>query len=71
MAEQALSVYYLKFPKEGMDIILAGLNELPHKVSRPVFDAVLQQLQAQEAEANALEEQQALTARKPRRKNTG
>jgi hypothetical protein len=43
-----LDLYTLQLPKAGMDIILAGLNELPHKVVRGVYDSTLRQLQDQE-----------------------
>ena len=32
-------------------VVLAGLNELPHRVSRAVFDSLLQQLRQEQSSA--------------------
>lgn len=49
----ALPVYTISGPKEVFNVILAALNELPHKVARGPYDAVLKQLQDQEAASAA------------------
>jgi len=43
----------LKLAPEAINVILAGLEELPHKISRRVLDEVLQQCQAQAQPAPA------------------
>ena len=37
----------LKLPVSAINILLEGLDGLPHKVSRRVFDEVIKQAQAQ------------------------
>ena len=46
-----LPSYTITLSKEGMDIILSGLGELPHKVARGVYDSTLRQLQEQEQQS--------------------
>lgn len=41
-------LYELKLTKQGMDIILAALAELPYKVSGPLIDECMKQWTAQE-----------------------
>ena len=50
---EALPVYTVSGPKQVFDVILAALNELPHKIARGPYDAVLRQLQEQEAASAA------------------
>ena len=44
-----LESYTLTLPKSGMDAVIAGLNELPYKIARPVIEEALRQFIAQEA----------------------
>jgi hypothetical protein len=37
----------VKLSAQEWNIVLAGLNELQHRISRPVFDNICQQLQQQ------------------------
>lgn len=57
-----LPVYTLQLPKEGMDVILAGLNELPLKIARGVYDSALRQFQEQEQAAMQQESMQRVAA---------
>lgn len=59
---KALPIYEVKLPKEGFDLILGALNELPHKTVRGVLDEILQQLRDQEAAADQLESKAAAVA---------
>ena len=43
--------FNIKVTPEHVNTIFAGLDELPHKVSRRTLDHILQQVQAQEAAA--------------------
>lgn len=45
--------FTIKLQAEQVNIVLAGLDELQHKVSRRTLDAILQQVKAQEAAAQA------------------
>lgn len=47
--------FTIKLQAEHVNVILAGLDELQHKVSRRTLDHILQQVQAQEAAARAPE----------------
>lgn len=62
---KTLDMYNAQFPKEGMDVLIAGLNELPHKIARPVFDALLLQLKAQEAIADVQAQQESQPPSEP------
>ena len=46
-----VNTYTLNLPKQGMDIIVAALSELPYKVSKPVLDEAMRQFVAQEQAA--------------------
>jgi hypothetical protein len=52
-------LYELKLPKQGMDIILAGLAELPYKASGALIEECMKQWTQQERD----EQQAADTAR--------
>jgi hypothetical protein len=41
--------YQLSLTKQGMDVIVAGLAELPYKLAKPVLDECMRQFIAQEA----------------------
>lgn len=43
--------FTIKLQAEHINVVLAGLDELQHKVSRRTLDTILQQVQAQEAAA--------------------
>jgi hypothetical protein len=43
--------YTLTLPKAGMDLIIAGLSELPYKAAKPVLEEAMRQFIAQEAAA--------------------
>lgn len=47
-------MYELKLSQQEMQVILAGLGELPMKVAAGVYASVRQQVQAQDA-ANAID----------------
>jgi hypothetical protein len=53
-------MYQLNLNKQGMDVIVAGLAELPYKLAKPVLDECMRQFMAQEAAA-----EQAATAPEP------
>lgn len=40
--------FTITLPAEQLNVVLAGLDELKHSVSRRVVDAILQQVQAQQ-----------------------
>ena len=43
--------FTITLPAEQVNVVLAGLDELQHKVSRRTLDNILQQVKAQEAQA--------------------
>ncbi len=45
--------FTLKLQAEQINVILAGMDELPHKASRRTIDAILQQVREQETAAAA------------------
>jgi hypothetical protein len=53
--------FTIKLQAEQVNVVLAGLDELQHKVSRRTLDTILQQVQAQEAAAQAPQAPEAST----------
>lgn len=49
--------FTIKLPAEHVNVILAGMDELPHKAARRTIDLVLQQVQAQQQAAQQPEPQ--------------
>jgi len=43
--------YTLRLNKNGMDIIVAALTEIPYKLAKPVLDEAMRQFVEQEAAA--------------------
>jgi len=43
--------FTIKLSADHINVVLAGLDELQHKVSRRTLDTILQQVQAQQAAA--------------------
>jgi hypothetical protein len=43
--------YTLTLPKQGMDIIIQALADVPYRVSKPVIDEAMRQFTEQEAAA--------------------
>jgi hypothetical protein len=52
-------IYELKLPKQGMDIILNALAELPYKMSGALIEECMKQWTQQEAAAEAAKNKQA------------
>lgn len=46
-----VNVYQLNLAKQGMDVIVAALAELPYKHAKPVLDECMRQFMEQEAAA--------------------
>jgi hypothetical protein len=55
-----VNLYQLSLTKQGMDVVVAALSELPYKLAKPVLDECMRQFIAQEAAA-----EQAATAPEP------
>jgi hypothetical protein len=46
-----VNTYTLNLPKQGMDVIVAALSEMPYKLAKPVLDEAMRQFVAQEEAA--------------------
>jgi hypothetical protein len=50
-----VNIYTLNLPKQGMDVIVQALSELPYRVAKPVLDEAMRQFVAQEQAVEAEE----------------
>lgn len=46
-----IETYTLTLPKAGMDLVIAGLAELPYRSAKPFIEEAMRQFIAQEAAA--------------------